>query len=435
MNKLQLIEIHSHTYNNEIEVKKSHKCFCCHCGEEFLSKEVVSFDDNNGNDGIKTALCPKCKMDAVIGDKSGYKYSNKLFLELYQFAFISKGDIDEANEEDIEFINQFDKGQIDTSDIKNINKYIVLLESLGNSGYNDAYNKLGQYYSSKGNLVAANKYYLELANNGVFEGMLRLGDMSFIGEGCPQSFEKAYYYFDKASLLGSMEAKYKIAMMYIRGNYFEVNEAFGLHLLEYCFNEIKESFFKDLDDDKYLLADIAYDLGNCHYDGIGTEVNYTLASFLFYIALYAIEKRAGIYEDNSEDEETNKELQAKILRMVKSRTKQYPFEDFKYSNELFRSVMFLIMPGYLFSIDNVRIDNKKRTLELSIHSNYDLIVFDSESLMFKITRDVSFKLDKCFVDKECEEINSNLEFKVEDDNHFLFLSDSKEGSDIKKVIL
>ena len=46
---------------NREELEKGIKCYCFCCKEEFNFSEIKEWTDNN-----KTAICPYCKVDAVL---------------------------------------------------------------------------------------------------------------------------------------------------------------------------------------------------------------------------------------------------------------------------------------------------------------------------------------------------------------------------------
>jgi hypothetical protein len=68
-----------HSIYNREEVLQSNFCSCFYCSRTFKSKEVVEWIDESSK--IATAQCPFCGIDSVIGDKSGYPVTNKIFLE------------------------------------------------------------------------------------------------------------------------------------------------------------------------------------------------------------------------------------------------------------------------------------------------------------------------------------------------------------------
>jgi len=58
---------HKHSSNHKDEVLSSQKCGCFFCIEIFTPDAI-----NEWVDGGRTALCPYCGIDSLIGDKSEY---------------------------------------------------------------------------------------------------------------------------------------------------------------------------------------------------------------------------------------------------------------------------------------------------------------------------------------------------------------------------
>lgn len=71
-----VIKAHEYSLNNKKQIILSDKCGCFHCNKIFESKEVKEYI----KDKEETALCPYCKVDAVIGDESHYPI-NEHFLK------------------------------------------------------------------------------------------------------------------------------------------------------------------------------------------------------------------------------------------------------------------------------------------------------------------------------------------------------------------
>ena len=70
------------------EVKRSRRCGCYYCESIFPSSEVTEEDwmpDLHG----RTVLCPRCGIDAVIGDRSGIPIREDVLEELYEHLFNS----------------------------------------------------------------------------------------------------------------------------------------------------------------------------------------------------------------------------------------------------------------------------------------------------------------------------------------------------------
>jgi hypothetical protein len=68
-----LVEAHRHCALNEGEIASSTICGCFYCLEVFSPSEISEWIDDtiHGKDG-RTALCPKCRIDSVIGSSAGF---------------------------------------------------------------------------------------------------------------------------------------------------------------------------------------------------------------------------------------------------------------------------------------------------------------------------------------------------------------------------
>jgi hypothetical protein len=65
-----LREAHKHSSNHRKEVEASAVCGCFYCLSTFPPAEIGKWTDKG-----QTALCPKCGIDSVIGDRSGFSIS------------------------------------------------------------------------------------------------------------------------------------------------------------------------------------------------------------------------------------------------------------------------------------------------------------------------------------------------------------------------
>ena len=74
------------SYENWESVKNSKMCGCYYCGSIFPSSEVTDSDWIPDRHGM-TVLCPKCHIDAVIGDASGIPIREDVLEELHQEKF------------------------------------------------------------------------------------------------------------------------------------------------------------------------------------------------------------------------------------------------------------------------------------------------------------------------------------------------------------
>jgi hypothetical protein len=75
---------HAHAANNRNEIIRSTNCGCFYCGEIFAPTEITRWlDDWHSNRQRFTATCPRCGVDAVIGDKAGYVFSKEFLSGMY----------------------------------------------------------------------------------------------------------------------------------------------------------------------------------------------------------------------------------------------------------------------------------------------------------------------------------------------------------------
>jgi len=89
-----LYNLHHSTFRNEKQIQNSKVCGCFHCQKIFLPESVNEWCDNDGR-GDKTALCPHCGMDSVLGDAGGVDITPSIMFIMNKMFF---GDgIDDLN--------------------------------------------------------------------------------------------------------------------------------------------------------------------------------------------------------------------------------------------------------------------------------------------------------------------------------------------------
>lgn len=71
-------EAHKYSTNNRTQLALSSQAGCFYCGETFKPEEIEKWLD-----GDKTAMCPRCNVDSVIGDQSGYKLTSEFLQGMY----------------------------------------------------------------------------------------------------------------------------------------------------------------------------------------------------------------------------------------------------------------------------------------------------------------------------------------------------------------
>jgi len=65
--KVSLSELPLLCFKNKSRISTSTQAGCIHCCAIFEAKEITEYTDSNA-----TCLCPKCQVDAVVGDSSGF---------------------------------------------------------------------------------------------------------------------------------------------------------------------------------------------------------------------------------------------------------------------------------------------------------------------------------------------------------------------------
>jgi hypothetical protein len=62
---------HKRSTRHRAEIEASTVCGCFHCEEIFAPSEIEDWIDTRNPMSEQTALCPRCGIDSVIGDKAG----------------------------------------------------------------------------------------------------------------------------------------------------------------------------------------------------------------------------------------------------------------------------------------------------------------------------------------------------------------------------
>lgn len=78
---------YSHSSGHRAEVMASETCGCFHCLEVFPPSEITDWVDENDLGEGQTAFCPRCGIDSIIGDRSGFSVSRKFLKEMKAFWF------------------------------------------------------------------------------------------------------------------------------------------------------------------------------------------------------------------------------------------------------------------------------------------------------------------------------------------------------------
>ena len=90
--KNPLVRIHNH-HNYRDEILQSETCGCFNCCNTFSPDEIFQWwgEDKSGVEQI--AICPKCGIDSVLGDSSGFPIETN-FLSIMRDYFFSPNQIE-----------------------------------------------------------------------------------------------------------------------------------------------------------------------------------------------------------------------------------------------------------------------------------------------------------------------------------------------------
>jgi len=80
-------EAHTHSANHRAEIENSLSCGCFYCTSAFSPTTIVEWIDEDSEGIGQTALCPKCGIDSVIGDRSGYPITKYFLSEMKRYWF------------------------------------------------------------------------------------------------------------------------------------------------------------------------------------------------------------------------------------------------------------------------------------------------------------------------------------------------------------
>ena len=84
-----IITAHKHCISNWEEVVASDHCGCFYCLRIFDPREITEWLTEQKAGG-KTAFCPHCFIDAVIGSRSGYPITSEFLTSMQSYWFKKK---------------------------------------------------------------------------------------------------------------------------------------------------------------------------------------------------------------------------------------------------------------------------------------------------------------------------------------------------------
>ena len=82
-----ITDAHKHSSNHRSEIESSNRCGCFYCQAQFAPSEVIEWVDDDANGVGATAICPRCGIDSVLGDRSGFPISAESLVEMQRYWF------------------------------------------------------------------------------------------------------------------------------------------------------------------------------------------------------------------------------------------------------------------------------------------------------------------------------------------------------------
>lgn len=93
LDKANLEAAHAYTFDNAQMLFARQSCVCIYCWERYESSEIIQIS----NSTLGTALCPKCGIDAIVGEISGFELSDEFIGKMYDRFFNSNEDYSHAD--------------------------------------------------------------------------------------------------------------------------------------------------------------------------------------------------------------------------------------------------------------------------------------------------------------------------------------------------
>ena len=88
MEQYDLDKAHKYSNNHKPELEKDNKCGCFYCLQIYNPKEIKEWIiANNSCDRRGTAICPKCDIDSVIGESSGFPITKEFLIAMNKHWF------------------------------------------------------------------------------------------------------------------------------------------------------------------------------------------------------------------------------------------------------------------------------------------------------------------------------------------------------------
>ena len=85
--KTDVVDAHKFSSNHMPELKQDKVCGCFYCLSIYSPTEISQWIINKQGDLRGTAICPKCGIDSVIGESSGYPITEAFLSEMKKYWF------------------------------------------------------------------------------------------------------------------------------------------------------------------------------------------------------------------------------------------------------------------------------------------------------------------------------------------------------------
>ena len=88
-----VFDAHKYSNNHKAELERDSVCGCFNCLGIFHPREIEEWIiADNACDREGTAICPRCGIDSVIGESSGYPITKEFLKQMHEYWFNEKVD-------------------------------------------------------------------------------------------------------------------------------------------------------------------------------------------------------------------------------------------------------------------------------------------------------------------------------------------------------
>lgn len=421
-----ILELLDSTFENEKIIKDSKRVICLHCGKAFDSSEITDFVDWSFNENAyRTAICPNCLVDALVGDASDYVVDEKDALTVGEKLFDEKDENDEdtflyyryqlidKSKKRRKLIEEFFRNEKSKTTIKTVLNALYKEVQHGNTLCMIILCDL--FYI--GHLVNKDDkkahYYASLADErGDKAGTIRLGYIYNNGLIDPKrpEYEKAFECFSKVAISDSHhkdKAILHLADMYSRGHYVKMDKDFAKELIipmiiKYNHNNEHDEYF-DLLGDSFALASYLFSPETNDVYDIERYWNYTkLAHYFFSHYDFSNVLTYGRRHNKDSLSETLKEIENELIYNENKNINYFEFSDI---NQIFE--MIFEFPSV---IDNLVISNVDDDLHITLSLCGSLIAI-CEIDFIGIVEEITFVIEKASL-KEGEIAKRNIQYMI-----------------------